>query len=72
MLSAELKGQKFETPKTRISFRKSESVSIDDDFIKYAKENGCTTFARELLVSLAQFSPVLYWQKDAVLLLEEM
>ena len=39
---------------------------------KYAKENGCTTFARELLVSLAQFSPVLYWQKDAVLLLEEM
>lgn len=39
---------------------------------KYAKENGCQTFARELLVSLAQFSPVLYWQKDAVLLLEEM
>lgn len=39
---------------------------------KYAKENECTTFARELLVSLAQFSPVLYWQKDAVLLLEEM
>ena len=39
---------------------------------KYAKENGCKTFARELLVSLAQFSPVLYWQKDAVLLLEEM
>ena len=39
---------------------------------KYAKENECQTFARELLVSLAQFSPVLYWQKDAVLLLEEM
>ena len=39
---------------------------------KYAKENECKTFARELLVSLAQFSPVLYWQKDAVLLLEEM
>lgn len=39
---------------------------------KYAKDNECKTFARELLVSLAQFSPVLYWQKDAVLLLEEM
>lgn len=30
--------------------------------------NGKKTFARELLTTLAQFSPVEYWQKDAVLM----
>lgn len=39
-LSDELKGENFETPKTRISFRKSTSVKVDDDFICYAKRNG--------------------------------
>lgn len=38
---------------------------------KYAKTAGYETFAKELLVSLVQFSPEKYWQKDAVLLLED-
>ena len=52
--------------------KKSSAWKSFNILAKYAKENECQTFARELLVSLAQFSPVLYWQKDAVLLLEEM
>lgn len=39
---------------------------------KYADEEGYSTFARELLVVLIQFSPETYWQKDAVLQLETM
>lgn len=53
MLSAELKGQKFETPKTRISFRKSESVNVDDGFIKYAKENGFDNLIRTKVTETA-------------------
>lgn len=34
-----LEGQKFSTPKVAISFRKSTSVSVDDDFIEWAKSN---------------------------------
>lgn len=39
---------------------------------KYACACGYTSFARELLVIIAQFSPEVYWQKDAVLQLEYM
>lgn len=39
---------------------------------KYCKESGYNNFARELLKVLVQFSPEKYWQKDAVLLLEDM
>lgn len=50
--------------------RKSKAWQSFNILAKYAKETGCETFARELLVALVQFSPEKYWQKDAVLLLE--
>lgn len=40
ILFNELKGEKFETPKAVVSFRKSEAVHVDDEFIKYAKTHG--------------------------------
>lgn len=39
---------------------------------KYSKEAGYSYFAKDLLKVLVQFSPEKYWQKDAVLLLEDM
>lgn len=33
-------GQKFETPKASISWRKSTAVELDDDFMMWAKGNG--------------------------------
>ncbi len=39
---------------------------------KYCKDAGYTYFAKDLLKVLVQFSPEKYWQKDAVLLLEEI
>lgn len=34
-----LKGQKFESPKVRCSYRKAKSVQVDDSFIAWAREN---------------------------------
>lgn len=34
-----LDGQKFSTPKVAVSFRRSTSVNLDDDFIEWAKQN---------------------------------
>lgn len=39
---------------------------------RYTKEMGYTKFSHSLLMVLAQFSPEKYWQRDAVLLLEDM
>lgn len=39
-----LKGEKFESPKLRCSYRKVKSVQLDDSFIGWAREN-----ARDLL-----------------------
>ena len=38
-LSILLDGQKFSTPKCAISFRKSEQVEIDDDFLEWCKSD---------------------------------
>lgn len=43
-----------------------------NNLAKICIETGNKVFARELLNSLAQFSPVVYWQKDAVLMLENL
>lgn len=37
LLSQTLEGQKFETEKARVTFRKSTQVQVDDGFIDYAK-----------------------------------
>lgn len=34
-----LKGEKFESPKLRCSYRKAKSVQLDDSFITWAREN---------------------------------
>lgn len=34
-----LKGEKFESPKVRCSYRKAKSVQLDDSFIDWAREN---------------------------------
>ena len=34
-----LKGEKFESPKVRCSYRKAKSVQVDDDFIDWAREH---------------------------------
>lgn len=36
-----LKGEKFESPRLRCSYRKSKSVQLDDSFIGWARENAC-------------------------------
>lgn len=36
-----LKGEKFESPKVRCSYRKAKSVQLDDSFIGWARENAC-------------------------------
>ena len=43
-LSKALDGQKFSTPKCDVSFRKSESVQVDDEFVAWAKENFAIDF----------------------------
>ena len=40
MLSSSLLYQNFETPKVKISFRKSTRVKVDDKFIDFAKKEG--------------------------------
>ena len=39
-----LEGKNFSTPKCEISFRKSESVEVDDSFCKWAKDNSAIYF----------------------------
>lgn len=34
-----LKGERFESPKVRCSYRKAKSVQVDDSFIDWAREN---------------------------------
>ena len=34
-----LKGEKFESPKVRCSYRKAKSVQVDDDFVSWAQEH---------------------------------
>ena len=34
-----LKGDKFESPKVRCSYRKAKSVQVDDDFVAWAEEH---------------------------------
>lgn len=34
-----LKGKKFESPKVRCSYRKANSVQVDDDFVAWAQEH---------------------------------
>lgn len=34
-----LKGEKFESPKLRCSYRKTKSVHVDDSFVAWAQEN---------------------------------
>ena len=34
-----LRGEKFESPKVRCSYRKAKSVQVDDSFIDWAREN---------------------------------
>lgn len=36
-----LKGEKFESPRLRCSYRKAKSVQLDDSFIGWARENAC-------------------------------
>lgn len=48
-----LGGEKFTTPKCEVSFRKSESVEVDDDFLQWAKEN----FAAHLILHRETFVP---------------
>ena len=43
-LAKALDGQKFSTPKCDVSFRKSESVQVDDEFVTWAKENFAIDF----------------------------
>lgn len=34
-----LRGEKFESPKVRCSYRKAKSVQVDDDFVAWAQEH---------------------------------
>ena len=39
LLAYALKGETFETPKVRCSYRKAKSVQVDDDFVAWAQEH---------------------------------
>jgi hypothetical protein len=39
LLAYALRGEKFETPKVRCSYRKSKSVQVDDAFVAWAQEH---------------------------------
>lgn len=39
-LSDQLHGEKFTTPKVAVSWRKSQAVQLDDDFLPWAKQYG--------------------------------
>lgn len=39
LLAYALKGEKFESPKVRCSYRKAKSVRLDDSFIDWAREH---------------------------------
>lgn len=38
-LAGALGGEKFTTPKCEVSFRKSETVEVDEEFVAWAKDN---------------------------------
>jgi len=46
-LESTLGGAKFETPKCKVSYRKSTSVDIEDGFIEYARIAGLGNLYRE-------------------------
>ena len=52
-LARALDGEKFTTPKCEVSFRKSESVEVDDFFLEWAKNN----FADHLILHKHTFAP---------------
>ncbi len=39
LLAYALRGEKFESPRLRCSYRKAKSVQVDDDFVAWAKEH---------------------------------
>lgn len=39
LLAYALKGERFESPKVRCSYRKAKSVKVDDDFVAWAQEH---------------------------------
>lgn len=43
-LAFQLDGKKFQTPRVKASFRKSETVELDDDFCQYAYDIGMYEF----------------------------
>lgn len=47
MLLVSLEGEKIKTPQVTVSYRKSESVKLDDDFIDYAMKNGYEDLVKE-------------------------
>lgn len=44
MLMYSLDGEKINTPQVTVSYRKSESVKVDDEFVNYAKDNNLAEF----------------------------
>ncbi len=47
MLEYSLAGQTIKTPQVTVSYRKSESVKLDDDFIDYAMKHGYEDLVKE-------------------------
>lgn len=41
-----LDGNKFKTPKVSVSYRNSKAVEVDDDFIRFAMDNGLDDLLR--------------------------
>ena len=44
LLDTTLEGKKFETPKARVSFRKTTKVEVDPPFTTYAQERGMVDY----------------------------
>lgn len=40
LLDYSLQGDKFESPKCKVGYRKSTAVEVSDDFVRWAAENG--------------------------------
>ena len=61
-LAASLNGEKFESPKCKVSYRKSQQVVVDSEFEEWAKEK-----APELLTIKTTYAPSKTAIKEAML-----
>lgn len=49
LLMGTLEGERFESPRVKVTFRKSKKVEISDDFVPFCKANGFEDYYEEVV-----------------------